>query len=208
MQGTGDASTVTETPAQTPATKATSFTQEQIAASPVLSGSLSPEQAKVQALRTQQLIEKMPAGEWTNKQASKLQSQFSELPFKASQAESNFFAAGGQYVSDTGETGYGWSNKKIIDYYKAAGMEDKGYEIVSQRTGYDRYGNPVPVDKSMTATFKQTDTGMGKLVSETKGLSAAQSARLDRLKDIKKSGTTLTPKQKEKIKKLKGLAKG
>jgi hypothetical protein len=89
-------------------------------------------------------------------------------------------------------------------------MEDKGREIVSKIRGYDQYGNDLPggIDTSKDINFSYGNEMEINMKSPIKGLDALQAARLSKLRNLKQGGATLGPKQKAKLKKLKGLAQG
>jgi hypothetical protein len=189
------------------------LTAEEIAANPVLSGKLSFDQARINALKSIQITNLAPDASTygTNKykkqlmQMNKLQS---ELGINPGEAERQFFAMGGRYNDTKQGGGYGWSEKAILDYWRSAGMEDKGFEILSKIRGYDQFGNPTAADPNLAVNFRNTPGMDMNVASPVKGLNALQAARLTKLKNIKKSGGTLTAEQKARIKKLKGMVQG
>lgn len=192
------------------------LTAEEIAADPVLSGRLSIDQAKINYLKAKSALNLMPGEGLTEKAYNAALKKANKAIAKSGvnplSAERQFFALGGkmQGVGSSKGANYGWSEKKILDYWRSAGMEDKGLEIVSKIRGYDQYGNPVeggPSANTVDYTLKRNDSTFI-LKSPVKGLSAVQAARLTKLKNIKQSGGTLTAEQKARLKRLKGMVQG
>ncbi len=190
------------------------LTAEEIAADPVLSGRLSIDQAKIRYIKAQQALNLMPAdGDTGASYTSKLKKAneaISSLGFNPSEAERQFFALGGRMQGKGGSSGsdYAWSPKKILDYWKSAGMEDKGYEIVSKIRGYDKFGNPVEGGASQNTVDYRLKDNQFKMLGQVENLNAIQSARLTKLKNLKQGGSTLTTKQQENLKRLRQLKNG
>jgi hypothetical protein len=213
MQGTGE--TAAE-PGTTDGTKTNTprvpLTAEQISKSAVLSGRLSYDQSRVNMIKYMRAVNKMPSATTTgkkyDKQLARAQKAIDKFGPNASQIEQNFYALGGKLNDDQG--GYGMSAKKILDYWRSAGMEEKGREIVSKLRGYDQYGNDIPggIDTSKNIDFTYGNEGQINMKSPTKGLNTLQAARFTKLQNLKKSGATLGPKQLANIKRLRALAKG
>jgi hypothetical protein len=147
-------------------------------------------------------------GKKYDRQLAASKKALAEFGPNASQIETNFYALGGK-LSDA-EGGYGWSPKQVLDYWRSAGMEDKGKEIVAKIRGYDQYGNDLPggPDTSKNIDFTYGEENKIKMTSPTKGLNALQAARLTKLKNLKQGGATLGPKQKANLQRLRALAKG
>jgi hypothetical protein len=216
MQSSGETvkpAGTTDGTAKNPRTKRGPLTAEQIAADPVLSGKLSVDQAKINYIRAQQALNLMPGegvtGSAYDAQLKKANAAIAKLKVKPQDAEQQFFSLGGQMrgVGSSEGSNYGSSPKKILEYYRSVGMEDKGYEIVSKIYGNDRYGNPV--EKSQpTVDYRLGSDSTFRMQSPTKNLSALQAARLTKLKNLKQGGATLGPKQLANIKRLRALAKG
>lgn len=142
-------------------------------------------------------------------QLKKANAAIAKLLVKPQDAEQQFFALGGQMQGVGGGGGnYGWQGKTILDYYRSAGMEDKGYEIVAKMYGNDKYGNPVEQGGLPTVDYRLRPDSTFSLQSPTKNLTALQAARLTKLKNLKQAGTALGPKQLANIKRLRALAKG
>jgi hypothetical protein len=188
------------------------LTAEQIAANPLLSGKLSVDQAKINYIKSQQALNLMPGEETGSAYDAKLKKAYGaigKLGFNPQEAERQFFALGGkmQGVGRSEGANYGWSGDKVLDYWRAAGMEDKGYEIVAKMYGNDRYGNPV--EKSQpTVDYRLGSDSAFNLKSPTENLTALQAARLTKLKNLKQGGTALGQTQKANLKRLRALAKG
>lgn len=189
------------------------FTAEQIAADPVLSGKITLDQAKINWLKYQDALNKMPLATTTgakyDSQLKAAQAALAKIGGNPQEAERQFYALGGKMVDTKQGGGAGWSENQILNYWRNAGMEDKGYEIVSKIRGYDRFGNPVEGGLSNnTINYTLGDEYQTNVKSDVKGLSAVQAARLTKLRNLKQGGATLGPKQKAKLKKLKALAQG
>lgn len=185
------------------------LTAEQIAADPVLSGKLSFDQARINALKSIQIGNLAPLYSTTGKKYTRQLKEMNKLRAKLgidpAAAERQFFAMGGRYNDTKQGGGYGWSENQILDYWRSAGMEDKGYEILSKIRGYDQFGNPTSADPNMAINFRNTADYDMKVATPVKGLNALQAARLTKLKNIKQSGGTLTAAQKARLKRLKGM---
>ena len=102
---------------------------------------------------------------------------------------------------------YGWSGDEVLKYWRSAGMEDKGYEIVAKMYGNDKYGNPVEQSQP-TVDYRIGSDSSFNFKSPTENLTALQDARLTKLKNLKQSGGTLTADQKARLKRLKGMVQG
>jgi len=189
------------------------LTPEQIAADPVLSGTLSVDQAKINYIRAQQALNLMPGegvtGAKYTAQLKKANAAIAKLKVKPQDAEQQFFSLGGQMrgVGSSEGSNYGSSPKKILDYYRSAGMEDKGYEIVSKIYGNDKYGNPVEQSQP-TVDYRLGSDSTFRMQSPTANLNALQAARLTKLQNLKQSGATLGQTQKANLKRLRALSKG
>ena len=222
MQDTGETSatpgttdgTVPKT--RTPRTRPTPLTAEQIAADPLLSGKVSYDQARINYIKYQNALNKMPLATTTGKKYTKQlaasQKALSKLGPDAKSYEQQFFALGGKLAGTGNAEGsnYGWQESKIASYWANAGMPEKGMEIIAKLRGYDQYGNDIPggIDTSKNINYTLGKKSQFNMASTTKGLTAVQSARLTKLKNIKQSGSTLGPKQLANLKKLRALAKG
>jgi hypothetical protein len=190
------------------------LTAEEIAADPVLSGKLSYDQARVNMIRYTQALNKMPLATTTGKryktQLADAQKALSKLGGNAQEVERQFYALGGKMSNVDGTGGSGWSESSILDYWRSAGMEDKGMEIVSKLRGYDQYGNDVQggIDTSKDINFSYGKEMQTRMQSPTKGLDTLQAARLTKLKNLKQGGTTLTAGQQARLKRLRQLKNG
>lgn len=190
------------------------LTAEEIAADPVLSGKISIDQAKVRYIKAQQALNLMPSeGDTGSSYTSKLKKAnkaISALGFNPVEAERQFFALGGRMQGKGKSSGsdYAWSAKKILDYWRSAGMEDKGYEIVGKIRGYDKFGNPVEGGASQNTVDYRLKDNQFKMLGQVENLNALQSARLTKLKNLKQSGGTLTSKQQANLKRLRQLKNG
>jgi len=217
MQGTG----TEEAPApeeKAPRTRkpSTPFTAEQIAADPVLSGKLSYDQARINMIRYTKALNKMPlattTGKRYNRQLTASRKALAKLGGNAQEAERQFFALGGKLTGVGGAEGSnaGWSEQSILNYWRNAGMEDKGFEIVSKLRGYDKFGNDIAggIDTSKQINYTFGKEYQTRMQSPTKGLNTLQAARLTKLKNLKQGGSTLGPKQLANLKKLRALTKG
>ena len=189
------------------------LTAAQIAANPVLSGRLSVDQAKINYIRAQQALNLMPGegvtGAKYTAQLKRANAAIAKLKVKPQDAEQQFFSLGGQMrgVGRSEGANYGSSPKNILDYYRSAGMEDKGYEIVAKIYGNDRYGNPV--DQSQpTVDYRLGSDSTLRMQSPTANLNALQAARLTKLQNLKKGGSTLSTKQQANLKRLRELKNG
>lgn len=185
------------------------LTAEEIAADPVLSGKLSVDQAKINYIRAQQALNLMPSDETSATYAAQLKkanAAIAKLRVNPQEAERQFFALGGQMrgVGSSEGSNYGTRPSDILAYYRSAGMEDKGHEIVSKIYGNDQYGNPVEQSQP-TVDYRLGSDSSFNFKSPTKNLTALQAARLTKLKNIKQSGGTLTAEQKARLKRLKGM---
>ena len=204
--GTTDGTTAKATREQKPLTAA------QIAADPVLSGKLSVDQAKINYIKAQQALNLMPSDETSATYAAQLKkanAAIAKLGVNPQEAERQFFALGGQMkgVGRSEGANYGARAETILNYYRSAGMEDKGYEIVARMTGTDQYGNPV--EKSQpTVDYRLGSDSSFNLKSPNKNLTALQAARLTKLKNLKQGGSALGQTQKANLKRLRALAKG
>jgi hypothetical protein len=189
------------------------LTAEEIAADPVLSGRLSVDQAKINYIRAQQALNLMPGegvtGAKYTAQLKRANAAIAKLKVKPQDAEQQFFSLGGQMrgVGRSEGANYGSQGKKILDYYRSAGMEDKGYEIVAKMYGNDRYGNPVEQSRP-TVDYRLGSDSSFNFKSPTKNLTALQAARLTKLKNLKQGGSTLSSRQLTNLKKLRAIAKG
>lgn len=216
MQGTSAQETpAPETKAPTTRKPSIPLTAEQIAKDPVFSGSLSYDQARVNYIKYQNALNKMPeakAGPNYRKKLAASQKALAKLGGNPQEAERQFFALGGKLtgVGKTKGSDYGWSAKQILSHWTAAGMEDKGREIVAKLRGYDQYGNDVPggIDTSKNINYTLGKKSTLNMKSDVSGLTAVQAARITKLKNLKQGGATLGPKQLANLKKLRALAKG
>lgn len=227
MQGTGDTaaepgttdgtSPVKKTPEQRKASRAArQFTPEQIAKDPVLSGSLSYDQARVNYIKYTRALNKMPlattTGKRYKKQLAEANAAIAKLGGNPQEIERQFFALGGKLtgVGKTAGNNAGMRASDILDYWTAAGMRDKGLEIVAKIRGYDQYGNDIAggIDKSKEINYTFGPEMQTRMKSPTKGLNTLQAARLTKLRNLKQGGATLGPKQLANIKRLRALAKG
>jgi hypothetical protein len=188
------------------------LTAAQIAADPVLSGKLSVDQAKINYIKAQQALNLMPSDETSSTYAAQLKkanAAIAKLGVNPQEAERQFFALGGQMkgVGRSEGANYGARAETILNYYRSAGMEDKGYEIVAKMYGNDRYGNPVEQSRP-TVDYRLGSDSSFNLKSPTENLTALQAARLTKLKNLKQGGSTLGQTQKANLKRLRALAKG
>ena len=207
---TGDAETAPSTPA---AKERKPLTAEQIAANPLFSGKLSVDQAKINYIKSKQALNLMPREDATGKkyttQLKKANAAIAKLGLNPQETEQQFFALGGQMqgIGKNKGANYGWSGDEVLKYWRSAGMEDKGYEIVAKMYGNDRYGNPVEQSRP-TVDYQVGSDWSFNLKSPTENLNALQAARLTKLKNLKQSGTALGQTQKANLKRLRALAKG
>ena len=191
------------------------LTPEQIAKNPLLSGKISVDQAKINYIKAQQALNFMPSSNETgaaySKKLKKARSALAELRVNPQEAERQFFALGGQMqgIGKNEGANYGWDSDKVIDYWRAAGMEEKGYEIAAKMLGNDRFGNLVEGGASRpTLDYRVGPDLSFNFRSPTRNLTALQDARLTKLKNLKQGGSTLSAKQKSNLKKLRELTKG
>lgn len=213
MQGTG---TEEAPPAKTPREKTpvAPLTQEQIAKNAVLSGRLSYDQSRINMIKYMRAVNKMPlateTGKGYNKKLAAAQKALAKFGPNPSQIEQNFYALGGKLNKVDGTGGYGWSAKQVLNYWRDAGMEEKGREIVSKLRGYDQYGNDIEggIDTSKNLNFSYGPEMQIKMQSGVKGLNALQAAKITKLRNLKQAGTTLTPRQQAALKRLRALKKG
>ena len=207
---TGDAETASSTPV---AKERKPLTAEQIAANPLFSGKLSVDQAKINYIKSQQALNLMPGENVTGKkytaQLKKANAAIAKLGLNPQETEQQFFALGGQMqgVGRSQGANYGWSGNKVLEYWRSAGMEDKGYEIVAKMYGNDKYGNPVEQSQP-TVDYRLASDSTFRMQSPTANLNALQAARLTKLQNLKQSGTTLTAKQQGNLKRLRTLKNG
>lgn len=213
MQGVGaDEAPAAEEKAPRTKTPVGPMTQEQIAKSAVLSGRLSYDQSRINMIKYLRAINKMPlateTGKSYNKKLAAAQKALAKFGPNPSRIEQNFYALGGKLSDDQG--GYGWSANQVLNYWRDAGMEEKGREIVAKIRGYDQYGNDLPggIDTSKNLNFSYGPEGQIKMQSGVKGLNALQAARVTKLRNLKQAGTTLTPRQQAALKRLRALKKG
>jgi len=206
---------------RTPRTRPAPLTAEQIAKDPVLSGKISYDQARINFLKLQNALNLLPlakANESAKYKAKATQmvrrsaAAMAKLTPDQRNAETSFFALGGK-LTGTGKSegaNYGWDESKIASYWANAGMPEKGMEIIAKLRGYDQYGNDIPggIDTSKNINYTLGKNANFNMASTTKGLTAVQSARLTKLKNLKQGGTTLGAKQLANLKKLRALAKG
>lgn len=212
MQGTGDTAAP---PGTTDGTNSKSkpLTAQRIASNPVFSGKLSVDQAKINYIKAQQALSLMPGEKVTgakyDAQLKKANQAIANLGFNPIEAEQQFFALGGkmQGAGRAEGSNYGFSSQKVLEYYRAAGMEEKGYEVVAKMLGNDRYGNSV-AQSQPTVEYKLGAGNALNVQSGNRNLTALQDARLTKLKNLKKGGSTLGAKQLANIKRLRALAKG
>ena len=189
------------------------LTAEQIAANPLFSGKLSVDQAKINYIKSQQALNLMPGENVTGKkytaQLKKANAAIAKLGLSPQETEQQFFALGGQMqgVGRSQGANYGWSGDKVLEYWRSAGMEDKGYEIVAKMYGNDKYGNPVEQSQP-TVNYRLGSDSTFRMQSPIKNLNALQAARLVKLKNLKQSGATLTAKQQGNLKRLRALKNG
>jgi hypothetical protein len=190
------------------------LTAEQISANPLFSGKLSVDQAKINYIKAQQALNLMPSdetGSAYNSKIKKANAAIAKLGINPQESERQFFALGGQMqgVGRSRGANYGWSADKVIDYWRAAGMEDKGYEIAAKMLGTDRFGNPVEGGASQpTVDYRLGSDSSFNFKSPTKNLTALQAARLTKLKNLKQGKSTLSSRQLTNLKKLRAIAKG
>ena len=190
------------------------LTAEQIAKNPLFSGKLSVDQAKINYIKAQQALNLMPSDETSAKYAAQLKkanAAIAKLRVNPQEAQRQFFALGGQMrgVGKSEGANYGARAETILNYWRSAGMEEKGYEIVAKMLGTDRFGNPVEGGASQpTVDYRLGSDLSFNLKSPTKNLTALQAARLTKLKNLKQGGSTLSAKQKSNLKKLRELTKG
>lgn len=217
MQGVG----ADEAPAEeekAPRTRKPSapFTAEQIAADPVLSGKMSYDQARINFIKYQRALNKMPLATQTGKKYTKqldaARKALSKLGGNAQEAERQFFALGGKLtgVGKTQGSDAGWSAQSILNYWRDAGMEEKGYDIVAKLRGYDRFGNDIPggIDTSKNINYTFGPEYQTRMKSNIAGLNTLQAAKITKLRNLKQAGTTLTPRQQAALKRLRALKKG
>ena len=201
---------------RTPRTRPAPLTAEQIAADPVLSGKLSYDQARINYIRYTQALNKMPLATTTGKKYAKQlaasRKALAKLGGNAQEAERQFANLGGTLTGTGNAEGsnFGGNAQAIMAYWRNAGMEEKGQEIVSKLRGYDQYGNDLPggIDTSKNINYAYGKEYQTRMQSNTKGLNTLQAARLTKLKNLKQGGATLGPKQLANLKKLRALAKG
>lgn len=210
----GDGSTA-PAPAPRRARTQRMLTAEEIAADPVLSGKLSFDQARINALKSIRITNLAPDANTAGtkkyrRQLMQMNKLQSELGINPADAERQFFAMGGRYNDTKQGGGAGWSANQILDYWRSAGMEDKGLEIVSRIRGYDNTGTDLPggADPNLAINYRFTPGMDMKVASPIKGLNELQAARLTKLKNIKQSGGTLTAEQKARLNRLKGMVQG
>ena len=202
------------------------LTEQEIAADPVLSGRLTLEQARVNYLRNLIARNSAPLADLAETNPAKYQKRMKEwqaataaIPNPAKEnyfgeSERLFFALGGTKNSlDENFAGAGWSDRQILEYWRSAGMEDKGREIIARRNGVDSTGAAIAggPDTSMRVDVNPNMTGSSFTYtpqSRVSGLNALQDARLEKLRALKKSGATLSPQQLAALKKLRRLANG
>jgi hypothetical protein len=191
------------------------LTAEEIAADPVLSGKLSFDQAKINALKSIRITNLAPDANTAGtkkyrRQLMEMNKLQSGLGINPGEAERQFFAMGGRYNDTRQGGGAGWSENQILDYWRSAGMEDKGLEIVSRIRGYDNTGADLPggADPGLAIDYKLTPGMAMNVASPVKGLNELQAARLTKLKNLKQGGTTLTAGQQARLKRLRQLKNG
>jgi hypothetical protein len=149
----------TTPPAATVATTARANTLVNRAAS----GSVTYSQALANYKKLYGLLQKMP--ETTNAVGKNVANKVRNISGKISNLQrgnnlqNEFFSLGGsEYTKGTGkygDTGAGWTNAKVKQYWESAGKPEIGQEIINQRRGYDQYGNDLPGwtgDKSVFTT--------------------------------------------------------
>jgi len=219
MQGTGETAAApgtTDGTARKPRTQPVPLTAEQIAADPVLSGKLSYDQARINYIRYTQALNKMPLATETGASYSRklaaAQKALAKLGGNPQEVERQFVNLGGTLTGTGNAEGsnFGGNAQAIMAYWRNAGMEEKGREIVSRLRGYDQYGNDLPggIDTSKNINYEFGKEYQTRMQSNVAGLNTLQAARLTKLKNLKQGGSTLGPKQLANLKKLRALTKG
>lgn len=145
-------STSVTTPAKTTGTAASTTPSGQYLKN-VASGKITYDQALKNYVKSSQLYNQMPEtgsaplSKAVNAKVEDISKKLSRLQ-RGANFEANFFALGGsQYTKGTngyGDTGAGWTDKKVQEYWNSVGKPEVGQNIVNQRRGYDQYGNDLP----------------------------------------------------------------